>query len=1401
MPSSVWGISCFVIALLVSTAHAEYPDLMNRYQDQLRVQREENWFQQQLRMFRTYPHLDRAYRLIDSNRLSEARAELDAALAVDPRDPQARLTYMLLLHRLQAYSELIPHADRLVGAHPGFVPALLYRGLAHQALGDTDTAMADFEAAASNAAVQEPDRLFALNMIADLAIAQHRYPKALAALERFPMERRDFTWYVRQGAALEKSHRIAEAKAAYQRARSLAPGVEEQSYALRALGEIAQRHQDWESAHEAIVAALALKPQDADLLRALAVIADAQKDFPETTRRLRQLRALGKATRQDREWLAQALQTTHDYQAAAAELNSLLSGLEAPAERHRVAMALGSLYMEAGQFSDAARAFADAAHTSRDLPTLAALAQAYAQSGQWPQTLAILKETLQTPQHAEQHLQLGILAVQAGDEATALQHLELALSGPLPATGKVLAHKQQAYLHHNARRYAQADQAFAEALALQPQDPDLLRAAAETGYARKALTDTARRLQQLSALGQATPQDRERLAQVFHMLHQDQQAIAQYRRLRTELPASADRHRVSMALGHLYFGVGQFRDAAAAFKDAARLHPDLPTWLALAQTYERTGELAAAITALQKALPFDRTGEISFKLGVLYHQIGREHEALRHLNVALQGTLSSGKKAEAYRQQGLLYHQLGRYAEAREALEQAVVISPQDPALYAALGQTCLQLAAIPEAIAALQRSAALQETPTTLHSLALAYTRAQQWQDAADTTRRLLTFKERSAFQRGETFANLGVLYSHLGQDTQAADAFREAIALGHESARFQFGFSLAKLGQWTEALTQFRLVHSQHPTSQSALAMGRTYAALGKTGLALPYFKEALQHKDELIKADQLQLYTAMGALYAEEADYPHAAEAWAQALTLGAPSEVALSLGRSRRLSGQLAAAERTLAAIATETWPPSLQAERLDELAALYAQTGRVEKVITTLNQATALQPTADRHFRIGQAYQTVHRLNEALRHFQTAVTLDPHHEHYTLALAYAYKTTQQSDAARRLFETALERAPENVSLYKELAYLHLRQGRNDEAVRRFRQGIDQALKDLQLAKGDTRIAALNSDQRRSRTTSAASAAAHPPPMRLEGTFLQLLRRHGEWHPQDWANLFRYFKELQLSYVIIQWTVYDGVAFYPTTADHQVPNAPLDTILRLADEAGIRVYVGLVAESQYWAHIRQPLPQVEKYLRRLRSHAVSVARQLLPIVARHPSFQGWYISEEIDDTTWRTLDFRAVLSAHLHRLSTHLHDLTPTKSVALSGFANGRLDPQAFENFWSGLLQDAAIDVVLFQDGIGVRKLELPELSSYLMAIRNATQAHHRELKVILEIFDQVAGPPLDNHPFRAIPAGLERIRRQIELSAAYASSLVAFSIPEYMTPLGGAAAEGLFDQYRAWFVHP
>ena len=119
----------------------------------------------------------------------------------------------------------------------------------------------------------------------------------------------------------------------------------------------------------------------------------------------------------------------------------------------------------------------------------------------------------------------------------------------------------------------------------------------------------------------------------------------------------------------------------------------------------------------------------------------------------------------------------------------------------------------------------------------------------------------------------------------------------------------------------------------------------------------------------------------------------------------------------------------------------------------------------------------------------------------------------------------------------------------------------------------------------------------------------------------------------------------------------------------------------------------------------------------------------------------------------------------------------------------------------MLQRASIDVVLFQDGIGARKLAIPDLPLYLTAMRNATQASNRGLAIIIEIFEQVAGPPLDDTPFQAIPATLERIRQQIEAAAAYAPALVAFSIPEYMTPLGGPAAEGLFEKYKESFISP
>ena len=75
-------------------------------------------------------------------------------------------------------------------------------------------------------------------------------------------------------------------------------------------------------------------------------------------------------------------------------------------------------------------------------------------------------------------------------------------------------------------------------------------------------------------------------------------------------------------------------------------------------------------------------------------------------------------------------------------------------------------------------------------------------------------------------------------------------------------------------------------------------------------------------------------------------------------------------------------------------------------------------------------------------------------------------------------------------------------------------------------------------------------------------------RLQGTFLQFTAAHGDWQPADWAKLFGYFKELRLTQLVIQWTVYDDLAFFPAPEYQQVAQPPLSTIMQLADAAGLK-----------------------------------------------------------------------------------------------------------------------------------------------------------------------------------------------------------------------------------------
>ncbi len=302
----------------------------------------------------------------------------------------------------------------------------------------------------------------------------------------------------------------------------------------------------------------------------------------------------------------------------------------------------------------------------------------------------------------------------------------------------------------------------------------------------------------------------------------------------------------------------------------------------------------------------------------------------------------------------------------------------------------------------------------------------------------------------------------------------------------------------------------------------------------------------------------------------------------------------------------------------------------------------------------------------------------------------------------------------------------------------------------------------------------------------------PQTPLAGTFLQLTFQQGEWETQRWEKLFDSFQQLGLEELVIQWTVYDQTAFFESEEQPSVAKPPLETLLRLADRAGMRVFVGLAHDSSFWQKIKRDPELLEVYLRRVRLESEGTASLLANLVVQHQSFQGWYLTHEIDDQNWLEPARRQLLFDHLRATTQTLERLTPGSSVSLSGFSSGFAEPRILGLFWQELTQQSGIDRLFFQDGIGAGKLELDTLPKYLDSLRTSLAQSDCQLQIVVELFEQISAP---DEAFLAKPASLDRIEQQIAISRQFSDlGPLAFSVPDYMSPEAGDVASALFRQY-------
>lgn len=315
--------------------------------------------------------------------------------------------------------------------------------------------------------------------------------------------------------------------------------------------------------------------------------------------------------------------------------------------------------------------------------------------------------------------------------------------------------------------------------------------------------------------------------------------------------------------------------------------------------------------------------------------------------------------------------------------------------------------------------------------------------------------------------------------------------------------------------------------------------------------------------------------------------------------------------------------------------------------------------------------------------------------------------------------------------------------------------------------------------------------------APPAQAQESCPRLDGLFLQPLDLHRRWTASDWTGFFEELAAMRVGTLVLQWTELDHFTVFDGDPSDALSEGLIDLLLDAAEGQGIAVRLGLVQDPAYWERIQRDAEQVEVYLRRHRLANRALAERLVARIGDRRAFDGWYITEEIDEVNWQDQAKRALLHQHLVALAGDLRALAPGRSIAISGFTGARLDPAALGAFWREVLEGTGIDLLMLQDGFGVQPMLPSDLALYLDALRRAAGASGAALASIPELFTQTGGTPIDEGPFAAAPAPIERIEAQLEAAMGLAVARIGFSA-EYITSAGGRpSALALQRQYLSW----
>jgi Domain of unknown function (DUF4434) len=289
---------------------------------------------------------------------------------------------------------------------------------------------------------------------------------------------------------------------------------------------------------------------------------------------------------------------------------------------------------------------------------------------------------------------------------------------------------------------------------------------------------------------------------------------------------------------------------------------------------------------------------------------------------------------------------------------------------------------------------------------------------------------------------------------------------------------------------------------------------------------------------------------------------------------------------------------------------------------------------------------------------------------------------------------------------------------------------------------------------------------------------------------------DWNPacaiftrDQWNLKIKEISETGMEYLVLMATALYYRSFYPTSIFPQWKLAcddPMEAVLSAADKYGIKFFIG----GGFYGDWQDPRIVANPVAAKKRLQAIE---EIVRLYGHHKSFYGWYWPNE----AFIDRHFSDEFVNYVNTCSKLARKLTPRAQIMIAPYGTRVAVP---DDEYVRQLDSLDVDIVAYQDEVGVRKSKVEETAVFYEGLR---KAHDRAQKAAiwadLEIFEFEG----DVYKSALLPAPFERIQCQMEAVSPWVDKILVYQYQGMMNKPGSSAFCGsvgstaLYARYMEW----